>query len=142
MATVEQVDANKLIEHAAAALEKVEEIKAPEWGIFVKTGAHKERPPVEPNWWEVRTAAVLRTGHLKGPIGVNTLRVKYGGNKNRGHKPSRFYKGSGNIARKVLQQLEKAGLIKQTQKGVHKGRVTTPAGKKLLDTAANQVNKK
>ena len=41
-----------------------------------------------------------------GPIGVSKLRTKYGGKKNRGHKPEHFYKGSGSVARKVLQQFE------------------------------------
>jgi small subunit ribosomal protein S19e len=58
-----------------------------------------------------------------------------------GYKPSRFVKGSGNIARKSLQQLEKAGLIKQVQRGVHKGRVVTPVGQKLLDSIATQISK-
>jgi small subunit ribosomal protein S19e len=65
-------------------------------------------------------------------IGVQKLRIKYGGNKNRGHKPSRFYKSSGKIIRLILQQLEKAEFIKKTDAGVHKGRVIAPKGKSFL----------
>ncbi len=141
MATVYDVDAGKLIQATAKELEKKPEFTAPDWAKFVKTGQHKERPPVNPNWWQVRVAAVLRTVYTQGPVGVSSLRKKYGGNKDMGYKPSRFVKGSGNIARKSLQQLEKAGLIKQVAKGVHKGRIVTPAGQKLLDSIATQISK-
>jgi small subunit ribosomal protein S19e len=50
------------------------------------------------------------------------LKRKYGGKKNRGHKPEKRFDGSGNIIRKILQQLEKAGLIEQKAIRVHKGR--------------------
>ena len=73
---------------------------------------------------------------MKGPIGVAKLRKKYGGRKNRGHKPDAFRLASGNILRKVLQQLEKAGYIKFVEKEVHKGRVATPRGVSLLDKTA------
>lgn len=140
MATVNDVAANELIKRAAKELENTG-LKAPEWAKFVKTGTSKQRPPVNSNWWFTRTASVLRTVYTKGPIGTNTLRIKYGGIKNMGYRPPRFKKGSGSIARKSLQQLEKAGLIKQVQKGVHKGRAITPAGKKFLDKIATEMKK-
>ena len=84
-------------------------------------------------WWYKRAAAVLRSVYIKGPIGTSKLRTKYGGKKNRGYKPEKFYRGSGKIIRTVLQQLETSGLIIQQQKGVHKGRVVTPKGKIFLD---------
>ena len=141
MVTVYDVNANELIKKAAKELESKPEFKAPEWAKFVKTGVSRQRPPVEKNWWHSRTAAVLRTIYLQGPIGTNRLRVKYGGVKNMGYAPERQKKGSGSIARKILQQLEKAGYVKQEQKGTHKGRVVTPVGKKFLDSIANQVKK-
>jgi len=131
MATVYDADPNKLVEKASEELKKV--IKAPEWSMFVKTGVHKERPPMDNEWWYKRAAAVLRSVYIKGPIGTSKLRTKYGGKKNRGYKPEKFYRGSGKIIRTVLQQLETSGLIIQQQKGVHKGRVVTPKGKIFLD---------
>ncbi|MFC1648390.1 30S ribosomal protein S19e [Nanoarchaeota archaeon] len=116
-------------------------LQMPEWANFVKTGAHKDRPPVQVDWWHLRAASVLRQVHLKGPIGVSKLRFKYGGKKNRGMKPERFQKGSGKIIRTMLQQLEDAKLIKQDQKGVHKGRVLTSQGKSLLFTVSKKVTK-
>lgn len=140
MATVNDVPVNELIKRAAKELENTG-IKAPEWAKFVKTGTNRQRPPVNNNWWFTRTAAILRTVYTKGPIGTNTLRIKYGGRKNLGYRPPRFKKGSGSIARKALQSLEKAGLIKQEQKGNYKGRVVTPAGKKFLDKIATEIKK-
>lgn len=136
MPSLYDVPSNDLIKRLAAELKKTPEIKAPAWSVYAKTGMHKERPPRLPDWWHVRAAAVLRSIAKLGPVGVSKLRTKYGGKKNRGHKPGRFYKGSGNIIRKILQQLESAKLIKQTKIGVHKGRVLTPAGQSLLDKTA------
>jgi len=139
MVTIYDVDASKLIKKASEELKKIELIKPPEWAKFVKTGASKERPPVEKDWWYMRAASILRKVYVLGPIGVSKLRKKYGGKKNRGHKPERTYKGSGSIIRKALQQLEKAELIKQVEKGVHKGKVITSKGKKFLDKLAGEV---
>ena len=132
--TIYDTNIQELLKKAASALK--EKIKAPEWSIFVKTGMSRERPPVEKDWWYIRAASVLRKVYLKGPIGTNKLKVKYGGRKNRGYKPEKTYKGSGKIIRVILQQLEKAELIKQGAKGVHKGRLITPKGKSFLDKLA------
>ncbi len=139
MATVQDVPADKLIFKAAKELEVNAEFNAPEWAKFVKTGVSKQRPPMRKDWWHTREAAVLRTVYLEGPIGTNALRTKYGGKKNMGYAPEETKKGSGSIARKMLQQLEKAGLVKKESKGVHKGRAITPAGKKFLDKIATEI---
>lgn len=133
------VDAQELISKAADELKKIPEIKAPSWAPFARTGMHKERTPVSEDWWYARTASVLRAVYRLGPVGVSKLRTKYGGRKNRGTKKEHFYKGSGSILRKSLQQLEKAGFVKFAEKGVHKGRVITPKGKSFLDKIATQI---
>jgi len=139
MATVYDVMAGELIKRTAKELGSKPEFQAPIWAKFVKTGVSKQRPPVDINWWSTRTAAILRTIYVQGPVGTNRLRVKYGGKKNLGYAPERTKRGSGSIARKSLQQLEKAGFVKQAQKGTHKGRVITPVGKKFLDKIATQI---
>src|SRR3989338_9088295 len=139
MPTMYDAEPQELVLKAAEELKKMPEIKAPEWAAFAKTGMHKERPPVSGDWWHIRVASVLRTVYRLGPVGVSKLRTKYGGKKNRGVKQERFAKGSGSILRKSLQQLEKAGLIKFTEKGVHKGRIVTPKGKSFLDRIAMQM---
>ena len=136
MPTMYDVPVNDLIEEVANDLQKIKEIKAPEWAVFVKTGVHKERPPKRQDWWYVRCAAVLRSVRKLGPVGVQKLRTKYGGRKRRGHKKEHFYKGSGNVLRKALQQLEAAGLIKKEEKSIRKGRIITPKGVSIIDKAS------
>jgi small subunit ribosomal protein S19e len=133
---------NDLIEKAAEELKKNEAIKAPVWATFAKTGVHKERAPADPDWWYARVAAVLRAVCTLGPIGVQKLRTKYGGKKNRGHQPSIFRKGSGSVIRKALQQLDKAGFTKFEEKGVHKGRIITKEGKLFLKKVADSIKPK
>ena len=139
--TVYDVPINELILKAAEELEKMSDMTPPSWADFVKTGVHKERAPIQNNWWYIRAASVLQTIQKRGPIGVSKLRIKYGGKKNRGHQPEKFFRASGNILRKILQQLEKAGLAKKAEKGTHKGRIITPQGAKLLGKAAEEIMK-
>jgi small subunit ribosomal protein S19e len=131
--SINETDAHVLITNVAKELKHM--IKQPEWTPYVKTGTHKQRPPADKEWFFTRAASVLRTVAIDGPIGVSKLRVKYGGRKNRGYKPEKFVKGSGNVLRKALQELDKAGLTIQAEKGVHKGRIITPKGAKLLAKA-------
>ena len=135
------VNPAKLIAEVKEELKKIDTIKAPAWAPFVKTGMHKERPPKQEDWWYIRAAAVLRAVYKLGPIGTSKLRTKYGGKRNMGVKPDHSFKGSGNIIRKVLQQLEKSGLLAKTERGVHKGRILTPKGKSLVDKAASKIAK-
>lgn len=133
------VDANQLIELLAKELHSIPQIKPPAWAPFVKTGAHKERPPARNDWWYVRAAAVLRTVARLGPVGTSKLRTKFGGKHSRGFKSERFARGSGSIIRKAMQQLEKAGLIRQAAKGVHKGRVITEKASAMMSAIALKV---
>jgi len=133
MSLVRDVNAYGLIDKTAQQLEGISEIKPPDWSGFVKTGPHKERPPLQDNWWYIRAASILRKLYLGEQVGVSRLRSVYGGRKNRGHKPEHKYKASGAIIRKILQQLEAAGFVK-TEKG--KGRVITQKGRALLNSVA------
>lgn len=142
MTTVFDIDPAKLINNTADELKKDTNFKPPEWADFVKTGAHKERPPADPEWWFKRTASVLRTVYVHGPVGVQRLRTKYGGSKNRGSKPSKSYKGSGNIIRKALQQLEKSGYVRRILTSKKKGREVTAKGQAFLDKIASNALRK
>ncbi len=135
------VNPNELITKTAGELKKQKIVSPTPWSKFVKTGHHNDRLPDNEDWWYVRSAAVLRTVARLGPVGTEKLRTKFGGRKNRGHKPERHFKASGAIIRNILQQLEKSGLVKQTQKDNHKGRVLTPQGVSFLDKIAVQVAK-
>ena len=140
MTSIYDCEPSELIEKTAEELKKLSSIKMPQWALVVKTGMHKERPPVKNDWWYSRAASVLRKIYVLGPIGVSKLRSKYGGKKNRGYKTEHFYKGSGSIVRKVIQQLEKEGLVKTELKSKHKGRVITAKGKKFLDSIASKIS--
>lgn len=137
MATVYDVPANILIERVAEKLKEMEQFKPPEWAKFVKTGAHKERSPEQPDWWYYRVASVFRKVYTDGPVGIERLRTAYGGRKNRGVKPEEFRKGSGSIVRKALQQLESAGFVAKTDEG----RVVTPQGRSFLDKISAEIKK-
>ena len=136
MTTVYDVPADHLIRKVAEELKSRQEIKPPVWAAFAKTGAHKEMPPEDPDWWFIRAAAVLRRVYVDGPLGVERMRSFYGGKKNRGSKPNAFRKGSGSVLRKALQQLEAAWLI------VHDkiGRRVSPAGMAFLDHVSREVS--
>lgn len=135
MTTVFDIPANALIAKVAEELKNESEIKAPEWSEYVKTGVHKQMPPENPDWWYIRSAAVLRRIYVDGPIGVERMRSVYGGAQDRGSKPSHFRKGSGSIARKVMQQLEAAGFIEK----VTGGRGVSAKGRRFLDTIAHSL---
>jgi small subunit ribosomal protein S19e len=136
MTTVYDVPPTALITKVASDFAGVEEIQAPEWAPFVKTGIHCEKPPVDTEWWNVRVAAVLRKVYTDGPIGTERLREHFGGYRDRGSKPNKATKGSGSIARKALQQLEAAGLVENKQA---QGRVVTGKGRSLMDNASHAV---
>lgn len=139
MANIYDVNSQKLIEEASNKLKT--SIKPPEWAKFVKTGHFKERPPVNADWWYLRTASVLTRIYKLGPIGVSKLRTLYGGKKNKGSKPEHVYKASGKILRTVLQQLQELGYIKYEDKTKRKGRKITPKGKSFLDKIAASMIK-
>ena len=142
MTTFYDVPAELLIPVLADRLEGHEKITQPEWADFVKTGSHKERPPVQKNWWYLRSAAILRKVGRMGPVGVNHLSQAFGGPKNRGVAPNRATAGSRHVIRTSLQQLEDAGLVAVRRNAagtVNLGRVLTPEGQKLLDEIAHTV---
>ena len=133
------VSKQELINELAKELKPL--LKKPEWADFVKTGVHKERPPADSDWWYARGASVLLKVDKLGPIGVSKLRTKYGGRKNMGAAPEKFFKGSGSIVRKLLQQLETVGLLKQEKRGKYKGRVLTPKAHSLIAQLSKKLEK-
>jgi len=135
MTTVYDVPADLLIRKVAEALKSRQEIKPPAWAAFAKTGVHKEMPPEDPDWWYMRSAAVLRRVYVDGPLGVQRMRTFYGGIKDRGSKPNAFRKGSGSVLRKSLQQLEACKFIVKDKTG----RRISPEGQAFLDAMAQET---
>lgn len=136
---VKAVPADELIERLAEYLkENVKEVSIPKWALFVKTGSHRERPPDRLDWWYIRAASILRKLYIKGPMGVSRLRKVYGGRKKYPMRRAHKVKAGGAIIRRILQQLEAAGLIKKS----NRGRWLTPEGVSLLDKLSREVARK
>ncbi|NBQ23425.1 MAG: 30S ribosomal protein S19e [Verrucomicrobia bacterium] len=117
----------------------------------IKTGANRELPPSQTNWWETRCAAILRKVYRNGPVGVTHLSQDFGGKKNYGSKPNRPVAGSRHIIRTALQQLEAAGLVEKVESRfiegedgdedvqLYAGRVVTSSGQSFVDNVAHSI---
>jgi len=138
MTTVYEIPHEKMIEIVADDLKNKMKFKMPDWANFVKTGAHKEKMPQDDDWWWIRSASILRKIYINGPVGVQRLRTAYGGKKNRGVKPERFYRAGGKIIRSILQEFDKIGFTEK----VDNGRKITPKGQSYLDKLATEFSRK
>ena len=135
MAKVYDVPADILIDKLTEIL-KTEDLPAPSWTPFVKTGSHADKPPQQPDWWHTRCASILRKVYLHGPLGVNDLRKVYGGGKAVGYGARNHRDAGGVIIRKAIQGLEKLGYI---EKVAGKGRVISKNGMQKLDRLATEI---
>jgi len=136
--TIYEVPADKLNEKLAAALKNLEEFKMPEWAGFVKTSTAKSRPPEDKDWWYRRAASILRQIYVRGVVGVNRLKLRYGGKKKRGAKPEEYRKGGGKIIRVILQQAERAGFVEKAE-GKKKGRQLTKKGLEFMNSIVSKI---
>ncbi|KAI9874577.1 MAG: 40S ribosomal protein S19 [Pleopsidium flavum] len=118
-----------------------EELRANDWGFArtgwvdtVKTSHSKELPPQSIDWFYTRAASVARHVYLRKTVGVGRLRKAHGSQKNRGSRPSHHVDASGSVDRKVMQALEKIGVLEHDEdKG---GRRITQSGQRDLDRIA------
>ena len=140
MASALDVNTNKLIANAAGKLKEAG-IKAPAFVGLVKSGAHNERPPEQEDFFYLRCASIMRQAYIRNVIGVQRLRLHFGGKKNRGVRPERHVRAGGSTIRKAFQALEKAGFMEKVEKGQYRGRKLTAKGRKLLDGSAKEVKK-
>lgn len=139
MTTPYDVPASQFIEKLAKYLkENIDEVQPPAWASLAKTGSHVEKQPQNPNWWYIRSASILRKVYVHGPLGLEKLRAEYGGRKDFGVKPEHAVKAGGSNIRKILQQLEAAGLVQTARP---QGRKMTPKGRKLLQEVAEDLQK-
>lgn len=139
--TPRDIEAQEFIEALAKKLEGMKEFAIPEWAIYIKTGASKQRPPERDDWWYVRAASILRTLYIKGVIGVERLRTKYGSRKKRGVAPEKYFKSSGKIIRVVLQKATAEGLV-EIIKEKKTGRRLTKKGKEFLESVAQEIKQR
>jgi len=132
--TVRDVDAQKFIQAYSAFLKRQGKLPIPGWVDTVKTSSSNELPPQDADWFYVRAAAVARHLYLRKTVGVGRLRKVHGSTKNRGSRPSHHVDASGAVDRKVLQALEKIGVVEiDEEKG---GRRITQSGQRDLDRIA------
>ncbi len=134
---IQDVPAIKLIEKMAEELKKTENVKQPQAYAFIKSGVNVERPPQQEDFWYIRSATILRRLYIDGVIGTQRFRNIFGGKRRRGHKPAHHAKAGGKFIRTMLQQLEKEGLVKKSDKP--KGRAITPKGQKFLNAVAKGI---
>lgn len=132
----QDVPASALLPRLAGELKNRQVVAPPEWAAFVKTGVHKQRAPVESDWWYLRSASVLRKVYLMRNVGVTRLSSEYGGKRDRGSAPYHARRGSRSVVREIVQQLEKAGLLQPNKNG---GRKVSPQGQKLLDSVSRDI---
>ena len=140
MTTLYDVPAEEVIEELAVVLDEEDAVEAPEWIEFTKTGADKELPPEQDDFWTRRAASLLRKVAIDGPVGVGSLETEYGDTKQGSTRyrvrPRQQTGGSGNIIRTALQQLAEAGYVEVAE---GEGRQVTPEGHSLLDETAEDV---
>jgi small subunit ribosomal protein S19e len=133
MTDIREISHDKYNLALAEAIKKMPEFKKPEWVAYVKTSTAKVRPNIDEDFWYKRAASILRQIYIKGTVGVQRLRTRYGGRKDMGMAPPRFVKGGGKIIRTILQQADAAGL---TEKSISKkaGRKLTIKGRDFLES--------
>ena len=136
MAKVYDVPPDELISKLTEIL-KTEDIPAPAWAVFVKTGAHADKPPQKSDWWYTRCASILRKIYLHGPLTVNDLRTIYGDGKRNMYYGARHHRdASGAIIRNAIHGLEKLGYLEKVEK---KGSVVTRQGMQKLDKLSTEI---
>ena len=135
MSNIFDVKGSELVKLAAQRLKG--RIQKPTYVDFVKSGANKERPPQDPDFYFVRSASILRQVYINGPVGVSRLRTRYGSSK--GHRVHRHHhaESGGSVIRDAFASLESLNYIKKTKKG----RVITPEGKSFLDKLSKEITK-
>ena len=136
MANLYEVDAGAFIAKAAEKL-KAANVKKPGYVDYVKTGAGRERVPASEDFYFARCASVLRQVYLNGPIGISTLRTRYGNRKRHTVTKHHHKRAGGSVIKDAFDSLEKLGYVKKAKVG----RVITPAGKAFADKISNEIIK-
>ncbi|XP_078442162.1 small ribosomal subunit protein eS19-like [Wolffia australiana] len=135
--TVKDVSPHDFVKAYASHLKRSGKIELPHWADIVKTGVHKELAPYDPDWYYTRAASIARHIYLRQGLGVGAFQRIYGGRKRNGTRPPHFSKSSGSVARHILQQLQKVGIVDVDPKG---GRSITSQGRRDLDQVAGRVS--
>lgn len=133
MSSVFDAKASEIVKVAAQRLK--DKIKKPAYLAYVKSGADRERPPHDPDFWFMRSASILRQVYINGPVGVSKLRTRYGQRKTHVVHRMHHEQTGGSIISDSFVELEKINFIKRTKNG----RVITPQGKSFLDKISGEL---
>jgi len=132
---VKDVDAFKWIKGFAAHLKTQGQLEVPEFVDYTKTSSAKTLAPQDPDWYYVRSAAVLRRVYLRPFTGIGGLSKVFGSAYGKS-RPMHFRTAAKGVLRHVLQSLEKLGLLTKSDDG---GRVITKAARRDCDRVAMKV---
>jgi len=140
MATMYDVPVEALVEAVAEDFADRDGIERPEWATYAKSGADRELPPEQDDFWERRAASVLRKVAKDGPVGVERLTTEYGGSKQGSNRyrvaGTHRSDASGKVIRTILQQLGEEDMVRRAE---GEGRRITPEGRSYLDGVAEEV---
>ncbi len=137
MSNILEAEGSKLIIKTAEKLKESGSVKRPEYVLYVKSGAGRERVPSDSDFWYLRCASILRQTYLNGPIGVSKLRSRYSNRKRHVVHRHHNMRAGGSIIKDAFDALESAGFVKKTKSG----RELTPKGRSFLDKTAGEVLK-
>lgn len=116
-ATVKDVAPAKFIAAYAAHLKKGGKVALPAWVDLVKTSSNNELAPLDPEWYYIRAAAIIRRIYIRGGIGIGYMRKVFGRADREGPTPVHMGLCSGSVIRSVLKNLEKMGLVEKDARG-------------------------
>jgi len=136
MVSPRDVTADAFIAAYASHLKRSGKLEVPNWVDIVKTGHGKEQGPLDPDWFYVRAAALARHIYLRPRCGLAVLRKYQGNAKRRGVRPAHHVDASGSVQRKVVQALEKIGVLEAHPDG---GRRVSQEGQRDLDRISSSV---
>ena len=134
---VQDVDANEWIEAFAQHLKAQGKLEIPEFVDYAKTGISRVLPPSNPDWFYVKSAAILRRIYIRPFTGIGGLKKVFGSTWGQS-RPLHFKKASGSVIRKSLQGLEGLNLIAKSD---DEGRIITKAGRRDCDRIALKVSR-
>lgn len=133
--SLRDVSASEFITAYSQHLKKSGRLELPEWVDYVKTGRSREMPPIDPDWYYVRAASIVRKIYLNAGLGIGALAHWYGKADSTGRR-QHHRRASRKILRHILIGLEHQGIVEKLEDG---GRRVTPEGQRDLDTVARAV---
>ncbi|KAG9046824.1 40S ribosomal protein S19 [Tulasnella sp. UAMH 9824] len=136
MPSPKDVSADRFIKAYASHLKRSGKLEIPNWVDIVKTGVSKELAPYDQDWFYIRAASVARNAYIRGRIGTADLLKVHGVSKRRGVRPRHHFAASGSVQRKIVQSLEKIGVLEPHPDG---GRKISQEGQRDLDRISTAV---